>query len=438
MLWKENLLMSLRNTILAALRGLGANKLRAALTALGIIIGVASVIATLALGNGARAAVEASYRYLGSDEIQISAKKAIEDGELVPYGKPLTYEDGLLMSSMVELVDRVDMWVQGKAKVRHGRTVLDAIVTGSTADAPVSLIAGGQVQPVSWPEDEPLSLQVFFAQGRFFTADEALADAEVCIVGSQTALDLFEGDDPLGETVWINRQRCLVIGVLAELEAIDPQLRHQTKVNEVLLMPIGTAIHNLYDEEPMVSITAHVPDERRMGEAKAQITAYLRERHEIEQDAEGEWPDDFGLTTKKEILGAQQEAAQTFSLLLIALAVVSLVVGGIGIMNVMLVSVTERTREIGIRLAIGARQKDVVAQFLLEAVVLSAAGGLLGIAAGALAIPLAAVLNEGMALLDPGSIPLAFGVALMTGVAFGLYPAMRAARLDPVEALRYE
>ena len=430
--------MSLYNAFMTALRGIAANKLRAALTALGIIIGVASVIATLALGNGARAAVEASFRHLGSDEIQISAKKAIEDGELVPYGEPLTYEDGLLMSTMVELVDRVDMWVQGKAKVRHGQNVLDLVITGSTADAPVSLIAGGRMQPAGWPEDVPLEISDFFAQGRFFNTEEALADAKVCVVGQQTALDLFAGDDPLGETIWVARERCVIIGVLVELEAVDPQLRDESNTNEALVMPIGAAIQALFDDEPTVSITAHVLDESRMGEAKLQIAAYLRERHQIEQDSEGYWQDGFHLTTKQEILGAQQEAAQTFSLLLIALAVVSLVVGGIGIMNVMLVSVTERTREIGVRLAIGARQKDVVAQFLLEAALLSAASGLLGIALGALAIPLAAGLNQGMALLDPGSIPLAFGVALLTGVAFGLYPALRASRLDPVEALRYE
>jgi putative ABC transport system permease protein len=430
--------MTLFNTFLTALNSLASNKLRAALTALGIIIGVASVITTLALGHGARAAVEASFRYLGSDELQINAKQAIEDGVLVPYGQPLSYEDGLRMSGAVPLVDRVDMVVQGKVRVRRDRVVADLVVTGVTADAPVSLIAGGQLQPVGWLDAEPLSVKALFARGRFFTASEALADAGVCVLGQRTAEDLFGGDDPLGETIRVNRQRCAIIGVLAELETTDPELRSSLKVNQVLVMPIGAAIHTLFDDEPSVAITAHVTDESRMVAAKAQVTAYLRERHNIEQDAEGNWQDDFHMTTKKEILGARQEAAQTFSWLLIALAVVSLAVGGIGIMNVMLVSVSERTREIGIRLAVGARQRDVLAQFVLEAMLISAAGGLLGIATGALAIPVAAALNQGMALLDPGSIPLAFGVALLTGVAFGLYPALRAARLDPVEALRYE
>ncbi len=430
--------MTLVNTIRTAMRGITANRIRAMLTTLGLIIGVASVIATLALGNGARAAVEASYRHLGSDQIMINAKKAIEDGVLVPYGEPLTYEEGLLLSQMVESVDRVDMLVQGKGKIRRGRTVLDMVVTGLTADAAVSVIAAGQVQPIGWPERVPLREEDLFDGGRFFTTEEALADAQVCVLGHQTAQDLFEADNPLGELVWVNRERCLVIGVLTELETTDPQMRYGDKLNEMAVMPIGTAIHNLYDEPPSVSVTAYVTDEGRIGKAKAQIANYLRERHGIEQDSDGDWQDDFTMTTKQEILGAQQQAAQTLALLLIALAVVSLLVGGIGIMNVMLVSVTERTREIGIRLAVGARRRDVVTQFLLESLLLSAAGGVLGIALGALVIPVAAVLNQGMAVLDPVSIPLAFGVALLTGVAFGIYPALRASRLDPVVALRYE
>jgi putative ABC transport system permease protein len=175
-----------------------------------------------------------------------------------------------------------------------------------------------------------------------------------------------------------------------------------------------------------------------MEDAKEQIRAYLRQRHEIEPDANGEFQDDFNLTTRKDILGAQQEAANTFSLLLAAMAVVSLIVGGIGIMNVMLVSVTERTREVGVRLAVGARSRDIVLQFLLEAVLISVGGGILGVALGILSIPLAASLNRGLALLQPSSIPLALGVSVVIGILFGIYPALRAAQLDPIEALRYE
>ena len=176
---------------------------------------------------------------------------------------------------------------------------------------------------------------------------------------------------------------------------------------------------------------AYVKDESQIDAVKPQITDYLRQRHAVEKDANGVYQDDFVLTTRNDILGAQQDAARTFSILLAAMAVVSLVVGGIGIMNVMLVSVTERTREIGIRLAVGAHKGDIVRQFLLEAVLISAFGGLFGIALGIFAIPVAASLNQGVALLAPNSIPLALGVALLTGILFGLYPAARASRAGP-------
>jgi putative ABC transport system permease protein len=249
---------------------------------------------------------------------------------------------------------------------------------------------------------------------------------------------LFEGEDPLDQVVWVNRRRCLVIGVLTELEVTNPALRNRVRPNETFYLPISTAIRNLFEREPSVQITARVSDESRMVEAKAQVAHYLRRRHQVEKDEKGDYQDDFNMTTRSDILGAQQEAARTFSLLLAAMAVVSLVVGGIGIMNVMLVSVTERTREIGIRLAVGAHQRDIVAQFLLEAILISAGGGILGVATGIVTIPLAATLNQGIALLAPSSIPLAFVIALLTGLVFGLYPALRAARLDPIEALRYE
>ncbi|HEX5941518.1 MAG TPA: FtsX-like permease family protein, partial [Anaerolineales bacterium] len=256
--------------------------------------------------------------------------------------------------------------------------------------------------------------------------------------GYQTATDLFGGDDPIGQTIWVNRNRCEVIGVLSELEFLDESQRYRSNPNLNLFMPISTVIQMFYEDEPSVMMTAFVKDESRMDEAKDQIRAYLRQRHEILPDSNGEYADDFNLTTRKDILGAQQEAANTFSLLLAAMATVSLIVGGIGIMNVMLVSVTERTREIGVRLAVGARSRDIILQFLLEAILISIGGGILGVALGILSIPLAASLNSGLALLEPGSIPLALIVSVVIGILFGIYPALRAARLDPIEALRYE
>ena len=430
--------MTLLNTLKTALLGLAANKLRSGLTTIGIIIGVASVIAMLALGNGARVAVESSFQFLGSDIVQINRKQLFDDGKYTATGQILSYEDGLRMADEVELVKRVQMNVSGPAKIRFGRNVLDMNIAGVTGDVLDVITKDGKVQPIDWPEDQALTSEAFIGQGRFFTPAEVLAEANVCVLGSETAIDLFDGDNPVGETVWVNRQRCLVIGVMSELEATDSDEKHSISPNNALFMPISSAINLLYDEEPSVYINARVSDEQQMDTAKAQIAAYLRERHGVEKDAEGNYQDDFDMLTRKDILGQQQKSAQTFSLLLAAMAIVSLVVGGIGIMNVMLVSVTERTREIGVRLAMGARGRDVIRQFSLEAIILSAGGGFLGVATGVLVIPLAAKLNEGIAVLDLQSIPLAFGLALLTGVVFGLYPALRASRLNPVEALRYE
>jgi putative ABC transport system permease protein len=429
--------MTLADTLRTAWRGATANALRAALTTLGIIIGVASVITTLALGNGAREAVNAGFRSLGSDQIQIASRYEYDDGQSVLVGHILSHEDGLLMPDAVDLVDRVDMSVSGAGKVRRGRIVLDLAVTGTTATALTTQIASGQVQPLDWIEGEPLTPDAFLERGRFFTPAEVLGAAEVCVLGHQTADDLFEGDDPLGQTIRVGRRPCIVIGVITELEFVDPTQGNRSQPNEAVYLPISAAINNLFDEEPPVNITAHVVDESRIDKAEQQVAAFLRQRHDIAAGTDGQYKDDFEMRTRQDVLGVQQEAARIFTLLLTALAIVSLVVGGIGIMNVMLASVAERTREIGVRVAVGARRRDVIAQFLVEAMLLSGAGGLIGVGVGVVIVPLAGAFSFG-ALIDPASIPLAVGIALVTGIAFGLYPAMRAARLDPIEALRHE
>lgn len=421
-----------------ALRGIAANRLRAGLTTLGIVFGVASVIVMLALGNGARAAVDANFSYLGADTILVASKMEVEDDQTQPAGQPLTYEDGLAIRQELDTVRLVDMSVWVTSKVRFGRNLIDLGIVGTTPDGLQALYDGVTYQPVDWPEDQTIQLSDYLSRGRLFTAGEAADGAPVCILGEGTAIDLFGGENPLGQSIRVGRITCQVIGELVRMEMTDPAQRYQGKPNDALYMPISTVVMNFYQEQPSVSMTVRVKDAGRLAEARRQITSLLRSRHAIEIAADGSAKDDFTLTTRKDLLGAQQDAARTFSILLAAMAAVSLVVGGIGIVNVMLVSVSERTQEIGVRLAIGARPRDIVTQFLLEAILISAGGGVLGLALGILLVPLAAGLNQGVALLDPASLPLAFGVALLTGVAFGLYPAAHAARLDPIEALRHE
>ena len=314
--------MTLPNLLRTAWRGALANKLRAALTMLGIVIGVDSVIVMLALGNGARAAVDTNFRWLGSDEVRISEPQLNKNGQLVAAGKQLVYEDGLGLPAAVPLVDWVDMSVGGPARARYGRNVTNLVFQGVTADALRSQLASGQVEPAHWPSDRPFTAPDFVGEGRFFSPAEVVEDADVCVLGWRTAQDLFEGDNPLGETVWVNRRPCAVIGVLIELVPSDPQQRYTSQVNDGVYLPISTAVKNLFSSEPAVQIGAHVRDINQLRPAQAAIAQYLRGRHAVQRDGQGNYQDDFDMTTRDDVLGAQLAAAHTFSLLLAAMAVV--------------------------------------------------------------------------------------------------------------------
>ena len=271
----------------------------AALTMLGVVIGVASVIAMLALGNGARAAVNATFQSLGANQIQIGQKFSMQDGELKPTGKTLTFSEGLDLASSIPLIERVEMSASKAVKARFGKNTVEINTIGTTADTLDGIISSGEVQPAGWTGDTAFSAEDLIADGRIFSTDEVYAGAPVCVLGYQTALDLFSGDNPIGETIWVDRTRCEVIGVLTELESTDVQERYRSDPNEGLLMPISTVIQTLYEEEPSVYMVAHVRDAGRIDEAKEQIASFLRERHAIEQDAEGNYQDDFDMTTRQ-------------------------------------------------------------------------------------------------------------------------------------------
>src|SRR5690349_186274 len=197
--------MLVADLLRTAFRSVAANKLRAALTMLGVVIGVASVIAMLALGNGARAAVDATFAFLGADQIQVGQRYEMQDGEFAPAGKKLTYLEGLDMPSHTSLVDSVEMSVSDTLKARFGRATIEINATGTTPDAMEGFVSGGEVQPVGWTGEKAFTAEDLIGEGRFFTTDEVYAAAPVCVLGYQTALDLFSGDNPIGETIWIER-----------------------------------------------------------------------------------------------------------------------------------------------------------------------------------------------------------------------------------------
>jgi putative ABC transport system permease protein len=396
-----------------ALRALHRNVMRSLLTMLGIVIGVAAVIATVAVGNGAKAQVEAQIAALGQNVILIMSGNANRGGFGMGFGSApsLTKQDYEALRNEIGGITGVSPDVRANAQVAAGSQNVNTSVFGVSED---------YLQIRTWP----------LAAGANFTEADVRSANKVALMGQTTAKTLFGEGDPVGQFIRVGNASFNVVGLLASKGMAMMGMDQ----DDVLLVPYTSAMIRLTGDTTFrsFSVQASAPDQ--VEEVKTQITELLRQRHRISTGKD----DDFHIRTQQEITEAATSTSKVMTVLLGAIAGVSLLVGGIGIMNIMLVSVTERTREIGVRLAVGARGRDILLQFLFEAVALSVGGGLIGIAFGiAGAHSLSA--NFGWStLVSSNSIVTAFAFSVAIGVFFGFYPARKASRLDPIDALRYE
>jgi putative ABC transport system permease protein len=407
--------MRLIEAIRLAFSGLLSNRLRSGLTMLGILIGVGAVILLVAVGNGASASVQSSIQGLGSNLITVSPGNLRVGGVQQGFGTGNT----LSLQDVAALKDRTvapDVAaaipnVGGRAQITYGNQNWNTSLSGTTEQFP-------QVRNYQ------------LAEGQFFSAQDVQSQRKVAVLGETVVQNLFGSQDPLGQTIKINRQTFRVVGVFQSKGSSG-----FTNQDDLVAMPITTAWAFLLGGHSVQSIYVQAASSQATQNAESEITQILLDRHHISNVANA----DFQLQSQADVLNTASQITGTLTLLLGAIAAISLVVGGIGIMNIMLVTVTERTREIGIRKAIGARRRDVLLQFLIESMFLSAVGGGLGIVVGTLGSSLLGSLVSTLhPLVSPSSIVLAFGVSLGIGLFFGIYPANRAARLHPIEALRYE
>ena len=409
--------MNVIESVRIALQSVAANKLRAGLTMLGIIIGVGAVIALLAAGAGAQAQVTERFESLGSNLLVISPARFFFRGVSMGVAgtQSLTNDDVEAIARLASSVLAVAPEYSTQAQVVYRNKNTQTSVLGVTPQ---------YLSVRDWQVN----------RGRFVDDLDLMNHARVAILGASVVEDLFGETliDPLGQTIRINRQSYEIVGLLAAKGVGGMQ-----NLDDQVFIPLSTAQLKFggAGNRSLQAINVEVVSADKMERAQAELTAILRARHGL---ASGQ-ADDFTVQNQAQIVEIVQETAGTFAVLLASIAAISLVVGGIGVMNIMLVSVTERTREIGIRKAVGAKQRDILAQFLVEAVVISFVGGLLGVLAGyggsRLITPL---LGGTRTLVTPESVAMALGVSIAVGLFFGIYPASRAAALDPIEALRYE
>jgi putative ABC transport system permease protein len=407
------LLLRVWQTAFIALRALRRNKLRSGLTALGIIIGVASVVAMVAVGNGAQARITGQISALGQNLLTVFAGSRRSGG----------VNSGLGSASAITLADAEAM----------SREITDVVAISPEDSATAQAIANGRNWSTSVVGESPDYLKIRdwkLSAGSMFTTREVRAAAKVAVIGSKTASELFGPLNPVGQSVRIKNIPFIIIGLL---ESKGAGMGGQNQ-DDRLIIPYTTAMKRLTGDKYLRSINVQISSSDRMASAQQQLTSLLRQRHRLGPGQD----DDFNIFNQKEIADTVNSVSTIITLLLGSVAGISLLVGGIGIMNIMLVSVTERTREIGIRIAVGAEPGDIRLQFLIEAMTLSLLGGCVGVLCGVGASKLVGMVADFQAVVSTGSILLAFGVSSAIGIFFGFYPATKAAAMNPIEALRYE
>jgi len=399
-------------TILLSLREIRRNLMRSILTILGIVIGVAAVITMVSLGTGATASVTSEIESMGSNLIFMTPGQQESEGGARGEAEPFDYDDAVAIERDVEGLTAVAPMSQGSSQVIYGNQNRSVSVVGST---------NGYMTCQNW----------VIAEGRAFTDSEIRAGNSVCILGSTVREKLFGSQSPIGAKIRLKNVSFKVIGVFESKGAMSFGSQDQ---NDFVFVPIRSFQRRISGNTNVFYIMFSVKSGVSIEKVKEDIRLLMHERRGIAEGKE----DDFSITDMKEIVNRISTVTAILTGVLSAIAGISLLVGGIGIMNIMLVSVTERTREIGIRLAIGALERDVLKQFLIEAVVLTSLGGLIGITLGISAAAVIAHFLNFSTVFSPGIIILAFLFSAGVGVVFGFFPARKAAMLDPIEALRHE